>query len=123
MPPRKGSDNFGDEVSGPATPTFQPSEGSQLRRRHLNETGLPNGVRDDLQEDGEGEGDDDGKKNGEKAPTLEPRTTGTRTRKGKLAENGPSVREKVRGRLKSPLANSLKLDDLREQISKGVEIK
>lgn len=114
--PRKGSDNFGDQVSGPPTPNFVPSENAQLRQRHLNETGLPNGVRDNHREDGEGEADGQGQ-------VPEPKTTGTRTRKGKRKDSDTSSGGTFTDRLRSPLGSSLKLDDLREQFSKNVEVK
>lgn len=135
--PRKGSDDFGDQVSGPPAPNHVPSEKSQLRRRHLNDTGLPEGVRDDIHS-----GDADEESNEEPERRSSAKATATRTRRRRSssrARREKSDSEKkdkdddadtlsigskgFSDRLRSPLGSSLKLDELREQISKGVEIK
>ena len=134
--PRKGSDNFGDQVSGPPTPNFVPSERAQLRRRHLNDTGLPEGVRDDVHS-----GDAEDESSEERERSSKAKATSTRTRKSKRSSSRGKKEDKeaeqkeedtdtlsigskgFSDRLRSPLGSSLKLDELREQISKGVEIK
>lgn len=134
--PRKGSDTFGDQVSGPPAPNHVPSEKAQLRRRHLNDTGLPHGVRDDLRSGGVEDGDSK-----DRPQDTRSKTTTTRTRKskrrasrGKNSDDESDKKEDdadaisvgtmgLSERLRSPLGSTLKLDELREQISKGVEIK
>ena len=131
--PRSNSDNFGDIAPDAPTPNKVPSENAQLHERDLNTTGLPNGVRDDEREIEKeatsGHKDDE--------PTAS--TTTTRRRKNHSGEKAghdealdDEDRDKeeekqkslsFRDRLRSPLGSSLKLDELRESFSNGVEVK
>jgi hypothetical protein len=119
--PRSNSDNFGDIAATPPSPTPIPSENAQLRRRNLNSTGLPDGIRDNERQveykamngdhddgdtiDKEQGSDDSGeKKDGDKEMSR---------------EEGISLGQ----RLRSPLGSTLNLEELRSQISQGVEVK
>lgn len=135
--PRKGSDNFGDQVSGPPAPNYVPSERAQLRRRHLNNTGLPEGVRDDVHS---WDAEDENSEERDRQADVKATATATRTRRKRSTSRGtkegsdsekkeedtdslPVGSKGFSERLRSPLGSSLKLDELRETISKGVEIK
>jgi hypothetical protein len=121
--PRSNSDNFGDIAADLPTPNDVPTEDEQLKKRDLNTTGLPDGVRDDEREI-EKEATHGGHKDDQTAST-------TRRRRNKGTETpehlGDAEDEKLksvsfRDRLRSPLGSGLKLDELRETISNGVEI-
>lgn len=127
--PRSNSDNLGDIAPDRPTPNNVPSENAQLEQRGLNTTGLPEGVRDNEREL-EKEATSGHKDDGAVAST-------TRRRKNKGEEDnglgdpfqdGDKEEEKhkslsFRDRLRSPLGSGLKLDELRETISNGVEVK
>lgn len=121
--PRSNSDNFGDIVIDPPTPNDVPTENAQLKKRDLNTTGLPEGVRDDEREI-------------EKEATSghkddEPSAISIRRRRNK-GDDTPDQEDvdrddekkslSFRDRLRSPLGSGIKLDELRETISNGVEI-
>jgi hypothetical protein len=120
---RSNSDNFGDIAAELPKPNKVPTEDEQLEKRDLNTTGLPEGVRDDEREI-EKEATSGGHKDDHTAST-------TRKRRNKGTETpehlGDGEDEKLkslsfRDRLRSPLGSGLKLDELRETISNGVEI-
>jgi hypothetical protein len=120
--PRSNSDNFGDIAADPPTPNDVPTEDEQLEKRDLNTTGLPEGVRDDEREI-EKEATSGHKDGSTASTTRRRRNIGTETPE----HLGDAEDEKLksvsfRDRLRSPLGSGLKLDELRETISNGVEI-
>lgn len=146
--PRKNSDNFGDVASDPPSPTPVPSENAQLRRRHLNKTGLPNGIRENEREleheavnghrqldvngdENDDEEDQEEEEDEEPVPTPEQIQAKLKA-KTMDKEEGRSLKAKAASkeetksfgqRLRSPLGSTLNLDELRSQISQGVEVK
>jgi hypothetical protein len=112
--------------SDPETPrasmaALLPADKGTLRRRRSARLG----TRDDIDDDGVS-GDDEKVLNG----TVERPKRGKRSKsKDGKAESGhrgsglSEARRKVREKMKSPLISGLKLDGIREQISKGVEVK
>lgn len=122
--PRSNSDNFGDIAIDPPTPNDVPTEDAQLRKRNLNTTGLPEGVRDDEREI------EKEATSGHKDEEPNASTTRRRRNKGDETPDGDEAGDKedekkslsFRDRLRSPLGSGLKLDELRETISNGVEI-
>lgn len=126
--PRSNSDNFGDIVVDPPTPNDVPTEDEQLGKRGLNITGLPEGVRDDEREI------EKEATSGHQYEGDNPAASTTRRRRKKSDEKDEDediIDEKeeekkslsFRDRLRSPLGSGLKLDELRETISNGVEVK
>lgn len=121
--PRSNSDNFGDIAQDPPAPNNVPSENAQLKRRHLNVTGLPDGVRDDEREvEFKASGGDD-KSQASTSVTRKRRNEG-----GEKVEEMDKQEDKGKSlsftdRLRSPLGSSLNLEELRESISNGVEVK
>jgi hypothetical protein len=118
---RSNSDNFGDIATELPRPNKVPTEDDQLEKRDLNTTGLPEGVRDDEREI-EKEATS-GHQDNTASTTRKRRSKGTETPE----HLGDGEDEKLkslsfRDRLKSPLGSGLKLDELRETISNGVEI-
>jgi hypothetical protein len=126
--PRSNSDNFGDIAADIPKPNDVPTENKQLEKRDLNTTGLPEGVSDNEREIEKKA--TSGKKNAED-PTAS--TTRKRRNKGddkhgdERSEQEKEEEEKqkslsFRDRLRSPLGSGIKLDELRETISNGVEV-
>jgi hypothetical protein len=116
--PRSNSDNFGDIAVIPPAPNTVPSENAQLEERDLNTTGLPVGVRDDEREI-------------EKEATSEGKASGTRKRKNgdkdKAGEEKLEEPEKTKSmsfaeKLRSPLGSTLNLGEIRNSISRNVEL-
>lgn len=98
-----------------------PADRGTLRRRRS----VRLGTRDGSDDDG-ASGDDEKVVNGK----IERPKRGKRSKsKDGTAESGhrgsglSEARRKVREKMKSPLISGLKLDGIREQISKGVEVK
>jgi hypothetical protein len=145
---RKNSDNFGDVASDPPSPTPVPSENAQLRRRHLNKTGLPNGIREnereleheavnshhsDVSEDEDDHEEDQEEEEEEEEPVPTPEQMQAKLKAKTVdKEEGRSLKAKAASkeeskslgqRLRSPLGSTLNLDELRSQISQGVEVK
>ena len=119
---RSNSDNFGDIAADLPKPNGVPTEDEQLEKRELNTTGLPEGIRDDEREI---------EKEATSGHQDEHAASTTRKRRNKGTETpehpGDGDDEKLkslsfRDRLRSPLGSGLKLDELRETISNGVEI-
>lgn len=123
--PRSNSDSFGDVAATPPTPTPVPSETVQLRKRNLNATGLPNGIRDHEREvehevmngDSTKEGKEDEDANG--SDDSGEKVEGDDGYKESSRDDGLSLGQ----RLRSPLGSTLNLEELRSQISQGVEVK
>jgi len=120
--PRSNSDNFGDIAADLPRPNKVPTEDEQLEKRDLNTTGLPEGVRDDEREI-EKEATSGHHDDNTASTTRKRRNKGTETPE----HLGDGEDEKLkslsfRDRLRSPLGSGLKLDELRETISNGVEI-
>jgi hypothetical protein len=119
---RSNSDSFGDIATELPKPNKVPTEDEQLEKRDLNTTGLPEGVRDDEREI-EKEATSGHKDDQAASTTRKRRNKGT-----EMPEHlGDGEDEKLkslsfRDRLRSPLGSGLKLDELRETISNGVEI-
>ena len=119
---RSNSDNFGDIAADLPKPNGVPTEDEQLEKRQLNTTGLPEGIRDDEREI-EKEATSGYQDEHAAYTTRKRRNKGTETPK----HPGDGDDEKLkslsfRDRLRSPLGSGLKLDELRETISNGVEI-
>jgi hypothetical protein len=118
---RSNSDNFGDTAAELPKPNKVPTEDEQLEKRDLNTTGLPEGVRDDEREI-EKEATS-GHHDNTASTTRKRRNKGTET--PEHLGDGDDEKSKslsFRDRLRSPLGSGLKLDELRETISNGVEI-
>jgi hypothetical protein len=119
---RSNSDNFGDIAAELPRPNKVPTEDEQLEKRDLNTTGLPEGVRDDEREI-EKEATSSHKDDQTASTTRKRRSKGTETPEH-LADGEDEKLKSLsfRDRLRSPLGSGLKLDELRETISNGVEI-